>query len=220
MRAVEEVGRLDVWIHLGFEERWSVHSKTPPISVSVSLLTVTMKAFIMLYTSLFCCSIQAFVFSPLSLNQRRMSRQSRRSCMSMTATKKTAAILGASGYTGAELMRLLANHPYIDVKVLTSTERNAGQDFKLIYPQFAYRSDIPKLTLWEDSKKEIEACDVAFCCLPHGTTQEIIAELAAASSTGCFFVTLHYILLHYVALHFFFFFFFNSYSSISLPFID
>ena len=100
-------------------------------------------------------------------------------------TKKTAAILGASGYTGAELMRLLSNHPHIDVKVLTSTERNAGQDFKKIYPQFAYRTDIPKLTLWEDSKKEIGDCDVAFCCLPHGTTQEIIAELATASSAGC-----------------------------------
>ena len=99
--------------------------------------------------------------------------------------RKTAAILGASGYTGAELMRLLSNHPYIDVKVLTSTERNAGQEFKKIYPQFAYKKDIPKLTLWEDSKSEIEDCDVAFCCLPHGTTQEIIAELAAASSKGC-----------------------------------
>lgn len=94
-----------------------------------------------------------------------------------TGGKKTAAILGASGYTGAELMRLLSGHPHIEVKVLTA-DRSAGQDFKSIYPQYAYRSDLPKLTKWEDSKSEIEKCDVAFCCLPHGTTQEIISELA------------------------------------------
>ncbi len=147
-----------------------------------------MKATIILsYLSLLIFrSVDAFFFpahSPIHTSTR-CTTTNQRGCISMQA-KKTAAILGASGYTGAELMRLLSNHPYIDVKVLTSTERNAGQEFKKIYPQFAYRTDIPKLTLWEDSKKEIECCDVAFCCLPHGTTQEIIAELAAASSTGC-----------------------------------
>lgn len=95
---------------------------------------------------------------------------------------KRVAILGASGYTGAELMRLLSGHPEVKVDVLTSTERNAGQDFKSIYPQFAYRNDLPKLTLWEDSRKAIEDCDVAFCCLPHGTTQEIIRDLHQSSN--------------------------------------
>ena len=94
---------------------------------------------------------------------------------------KRAAILGASGYTGAELMSLLSVHPHVPVDALTSTDRNAGQEFKVIFPQFAYRNDLPKLTLWEESRKQIEACDVAFCCLPHGTTQEIIQELATAS---------------------------------------
>jgi len=95
---------------------------------------------------------------------------------------KKVAILGASGYTGAELMRLLNAHPGVTVDVLTA-DRSAGMEFKKIYPQFAYRSDLPTLTKWEDSRKEIEACDVAFCCLPHGTTQEIIAELAGSSQT-------------------------------------
>jgi N-acetyl-gamma-glutamyl-phosphate reductase len=90
------------------------------------------------------------------------------------------AILGASGYTGAELMRLLTNHPLADVKVITA-DRSAGQEFKTIYPQFAYRSDLPLLTKWEDSQAEIEKCDVVFCCLPHGTTQEIISILAKNS---------------------------------------
>jgi N-acetyl-gamma-glutamyl-phosphate reductase len=93
------------------------------------------------------------------------------------ATKAKVAILGASGYTGAELMRLLTIHPQVEINVLTSTERNAGKDFASIYPQFGYRKDIPPLTLWEDTKNEIADCDIAFCCLPHGTTQEIISEL-------------------------------------------
>ena len=95
---------------------------------------------------------------------------------------KKVAILGASGYTGAELMRLLSGHPEVKVEVLTATERNAGQEFKTIYPQFAYRNDLPKLTLWEQSRKAIEECDVAFCCLPHGTTQEIIRDLHSSSN--------------------------------------
>ena len=90
---------------------------------------------------------------------------------------KNVAILGASGYTGAELMRLLHNHPEVNVQVLTA-DRSAGQEFKTIYPQFSYKSNLPKLTKWEDSKNEITKCDVAFCCLPHGTTQEIISTLA------------------------------------------
>ena len=99
------------------------------------------------------------------------------------AGKKAAsvAILGASGYTGAELMRLLVNHPLADVKVLTA-DRSAGQPFSAIYPQFAYKSNaLPSLTRWEDSRAAIEACDVTFCCLPHGTTQEIISLLASSA---------------------------------------
>jgi len=88
------------------------------------------------------------------------------------------AILGASGYTGAELMRLLLNHPETKIDVLSATDRNAGQEFKAIYPQFSYVKNLPKLTKWEESQKQIEECDVAFCCLPHGTTQEIISKLS------------------------------------------
>lgn len=88
--------------------------------------------------------------------------------------------MGASGYTGAELMRILVNHPSAEIEVLTA-DRSAGQQFKTIYPQFSYRKDLPLLTKWEDSQQNIEKCDVAFCCLPHGTTQEIISKLAAAS---------------------------------------
>jgi N-acetyl-gamma-glutamylphosphate reductase len=93
---------------------------------------------------------------------------------------KKVAILGASGYTGAELTRLIVNHPQLKIEVLTG-DRSAGSPFKQIFPQFSYLKDLPLLTKWEDSQQHIEACDVAFCCLPHGTTQEIISLLANRS---------------------------------------
>ena len=69
------------------------------------------------------------------------------------------AILGASGYTGAELMR----HPGVSVEVLTA-DRSAGQEFKAIYPQFHFKIYLPKLSKWEETQSLIESCDVAFCC--------------------------------------------------------
>ena len=89
--------------------------------------------------------------------------------------------MGASGYTGAELVRLLTGHNGVDISVLTA-DRSAGMEFHKIYPQFAYRKDLPKLSKWEDSTQSILDCDVAFCCLPHGTTQEIIKQLSSLSA--------------------------------------
>ena len=79
-------------------------------------------------------------------------------------------------------MRLLSAHPHVQIDVLTA-DRSAGQQFKKIYPQFANRNDLPVLSKWEDSRPLIEASDVTFCCLPHGTTQEIIKTLAESSSS-------------------------------------
>lgn len=64
---------------------------------------------------------------------------------------------------------------------MLTAERSAGQEFKSIFPQFAFRKNLPKLTRVDDSYSHIENCDVAFCCLPHGTTQEIIAKLAKSN---------------------------------------
>jgi N-acetyl-gamma-glutamyl-phosphate reductase len=79
-------------------------------------------------------------------------------------------------------MRLLTLHPGTKVDVLTA-ERTAGQEFKKIYPQFSNRNDLPLLSKWEEKVDEIKACDLVFCCLPHGTTQEIISVLATSLST-------------------------------------
>eukprot|EP00171_Calliarthron_tuberculosum_P014980 IDg14980t1 len=54
------------------------------------------------------------------------------------ATRSTSArigVLGASGYTGAELLRLLAMHPHASVQLLTG-ERSAGSTIGSVYPQF------------------------------------------------------------------------------------
>ncbi|CBN75215.1 N-acetyl-gamma-glutamyl-phosphate reductase, C-terminal part [Ectocarpus siliculosus] len=84
------------------------------------------------------------------------------------------AILGASGYTGAELVRLLLGHTGVEITVLTGNTQ-AGQEFSAVYPQFHYAKDLPALTRHEDH--DWKDVDCVFCCLPHATTQEIISQL-------------------------------------------
>ena len=83
------------------------------------------------------------------------------------------AILGASGYTGAELLRLLGGHPAVRVAALTA-DRRAGQPLAETFPQFAGES-LPDLVAID--RLSWEGIDAVFCCLPHGTTQEVIAAL-------------------------------------------
>jgi len=51
--------------------------------------------------------------------------------------KARVGILGASGYTGAELMRILLQHPHVSIKYLTA-DRSAGLPFGEVFPQFSY----------------------------------------------------------------------------------
>ena len=87
------------------------------------------------------------------------------------------AILGASGYTGSELLRCLllrrAVAGDVEIVALTSSSR-AGRGVGSVLPQFSGMS-LPVLSLWEDV--DWGAIDVAFCALPHGTTQKVIAQL-------------------------------------------
>lgn len=83
------------------------------------------------------------------------------------------AILGASGYTGAELLRLLAHHPNAAITALTA-DRQAGKKIGAVFPHLAGR-DLPDLVAIPEV--DWSTVDVAFCCLPHGTTQEVIAAL-------------------------------------------
>ena len=91
----------------------------------------------------------------------------------MTTERVEIAILGASGYTGAELLRLLASHPRVHIGALTA-ERQAGRTPGEVFPHLASLS-LPRLVRIE----EIDPArfDGIFCCLPHGLTQAVIREL-------------------------------------------
>ncbi len=85
------------------------------------------------------------------------------------------AILGASGYTGAELLRLLHNHPAFRIVALTG-DSQAGKPMAAVYPHLRGRA-LPALVKHADV--DFTDIQLVFCCLPHGTTQEIIAALPA-----------------------------------------
>ena len=83
------------------------------------------------------------------------------------------AILGASGYTGAELVRILSCHPETELKVLTA-ERQAGKTVDEVHPHLV-GLDLPPLVATAEA--DLSKVSVVFACLPHGTSQEIIAAL-------------------------------------------
>lgn len=83
------------------------------------------------------------------------------------------AILGASGYTGAELVRLIASHPDMQIVAL-SADRKAGMAMAEVFP-FLRHLDLPKLVKIDEI--DFAGVDLCFCALPHATTQEVIAKL-------------------------------------------
>lgn len=100
--------------------------------------------------------------------------------MGSANTKIRAAIVGASGYTGAELVRLLVGHPAVEIAALTA-DRKAGQPLGAVFPHLSAAADahcLPPLVRLD--AVEWAGIDVAFCALPHGTTQEVVAALPAA----------------------------------------
>ena len=84
-------------------------------------------------------------------------------------------VLGASGYTGSECVRLLLRHPLVQIELLTA-ERGAGHDVRDVFPQFS-PFQLPRLRAVEDIEWGSVALDLAFCALPHGTTQKVIQAL-------------------------------------------
>ncbi|EGJ21411.1 N-acetyl-gamma-glutamyl-phosphate reductase [Cereibacter sphaeroides WS8N] len=83
------------------------------------------------------------------------------------------AILGASGYTGAELVRLIATHPAMRIVAL-SGDRKAGMAMSEVFP-FLRHLDLPRLQKIEEI--DFSSVDLAFCALPHATSQAVIAGL-------------------------------------------
>jgi N-acetyl-gamma-glutamyl-phosphate reductase len=102
--------------------------------------------------------------------------------MPKVARKKAkVGVLGASGYTGAELLRLLIRHPRIEIALLTAARR-AGQDMRQVFPQFSPYA-LPKLRAIDSVDWKKAALDLAFCALPHATTQTVIKDLLAKAAT-------------------------------------
>jgi N-acetyl-gamma-glutamyl-phosphate reductase len=87
--------------------------------------------------------------------------------------KKRIAILGASGYTGAELVRLIATHPQMQIVAL-SGDRKAGMAMAEVFP-FLRHIDLPKLCKIDEI--DFSKVDLAFCALPHATSQAVIKDL-------------------------------------------
>lgn len=85
------------------------------------------------------------------------------------------AILGASGYTGAELIRLISGHSSMQIKALGGNSK-AGQSMAEVFPHLRHL-DLPALVTIDDI--DFSQIDLCFCALPHKTSQEVIAKLPA-----------------------------------------
>ncbi|HZC55323.1 MAG TPA: N-acetyl-gamma-glutamyl-phosphate reductase [Xanthobacteraceae bacterium] len=93
------------------------------------------------------------------------------------SAKAKIGVLGASGYTGAELVRLLLRHPNVEIVLLTA-DRRAGRPMSDVFPQFS-PFKLPTLTSIEAADWTTLRLELAFCALPHGTTQKVIKDLLA-----------------------------------------
>jgi N-acetyl-gamma-glutamyl-phosphate reductase len=93
------------------------------------------------------------------------------------ATKAKIGVLGASGYTGSDLVRMLLRHPRAEIVLLTA-ERRAGQEMREVFPQFS-PYQLPKLVAIDGLDWAALNLDLVFCALPHATTQKVLKDLLA-----------------------------------------
>jgi len=83
-------------------------------------------------------------------------------------------ILGATGYVGIELVRILSQHPEVKLAVLVS-KTYAGQKISEVYPNLNGIVDMPCEELNVDDI--VQKCDIVFTALPHGASKELIPQL-------------------------------------------
>ncbi len=83
------------------------------------------------------------------------------------------AILGASGYTGAELVRLISTHPNMRIKALAANSK-AGQTMAQAFPHLRHLELPVLVTIDQIDFGDVDLC---FCALPHKTSQEVISKL-------------------------------------------
>lgn len=87
------------------------------------------------------------------------------------------AIVGASGYTGVELLRLLAAHPQVEITCVTARQ-NAGEEVSALFPSLLQRLDLVCAEL--DVAQVAAAAEVVFTALPHQSAMAVIPDLLRA----------------------------------------
>src|SRR5437660_11357256 len=93
----------------------------------------------------------------------------------MTNDRVKVAILGGSGYTAVELMKILLRHPHAEIAAVTSRDPQPVSDY---HPILAGRLDLTCVPFDPDLLKA-KGVEFAFGCLPHGTSMEAIPPLLA-----------------------------------------
>jgi len=92
-------------------------------------------------------------------------------------TKKCVAVIGASGYAGAELVRLISGHPHVTLNLITSRQY-AGQSYENVFPAFTGCMNLSCEHFRSD--EAIQKADIFFLALPHKTSMNIAAPLLDA----------------------------------------
>jgi N-acetyl-gamma-glutamyl-phosphate/LysW-gamma-L-alpha-aminoadipyl-6-phosphate reductase len=96
----------------------------------------------------------------------------------VAADRVAASIVGASGYTGGELLRLLLSHPRVAVKQVTS-ERLDGQFVHFTHPNLRSTAASARAPLKFSASAALEPCELLFLCLPHGGAMGRIESFAS-----------------------------------------
>src|SRR5437867_12805483 len=95
---------------------------------------------------------------------------------------KNVAIIGASGYSGEELVRLLLHHPHVELNVVTSRQY-AGQTVAQIFPRFASHPRSKTLRFAEPNAEVLaRQAEIVFLALPHGVAAEFAVPLVEAGA--------------------------------------
>ncbi|WP_456434400.1 N-acetyl-gamma-glutamyl-phosphate reductase [Thermosulfuriphilus sp.] len=96
----------------------------------------------------------------------------------MSEKKIAVAVIGATGYTGAELLRLLASHPQVELTCVTSRQE-AGKALGEVFPSLG--PFYPDLFFIEPDLEQVASqAEVAFCCVPHKAAMAMVPDLLAA----------------------------------------
>jgi N-acetyl-gamma-glutamyl-phosphate reductase len=98
----------------------------------------------------------------------------------MIAGELTVGVVGASGYAGGEVLRVLAGHPRLRVAVATA-HRKQGQRVAEAMPHLAAHPDYRDLVFAPSEAASVLGCDVVVTALPHGASAAVIAEIEAQS---------------------------------------